>query len=86
MREDSACEQTVLARSSLGRVARCSCGHIHVGVGPVTLRLERPALRALAELIAEAEAALSAHEEERAPAFGDGAFPWFTRRTGSGSA
>jgi hypothetical protein len=35
-------------------VTRCSCGHIHLAVGPVTLRLEEDVLRALGHTVLEA--------------------------------
>ena len=41
------CERTVLARGPCTELARCSCGHVHLTVGPVTLRLDDTVLAAL---------------------------------------
>ncbi|WP_375745146.1 hypothetical protein NR800_10390 [Corallococcus interemptor] len=48
------CCRAVLARGPCAEVTRCSCGHIHLAVGPVTLRLEEDVLRALGHTLVEA--------------------------------
>jgi hypothetical protein len=48
------CCRAVLARGPCAEVTRCSCGHIHLAVGPVTLRLEEDVLRALGHTLLEA--------------------------------
>ncbi|WP_375759580.1 hypothetical protein [Corallococcus exercitus] len=48
------CCREVLARGPCAEVTRCSCGHIHLAVGPVTLRLEEDVLRALGHTLVEA--------------------------------
>ncbi|NOK21293.1 hypothetical protein HMI50_30170 [Corallococcus carmarthensis] len=53
-------------------MTRCSCGHIHLAVGPVTLRLEEDVLRALGHTLVEAiqqlEVPHEAEASEPAPA------------------
>lgn len=61
------CCRAVLARGPCAEVTRCSCGHIHLAVGPVTLRLEEDVLRALGHTLVEAIHQLElppAHEAE----------------------
>lgn len=48
------CCRTVLARGPCAEVTRCSCGHIHLAMGPVTLRVEEDVLRAIGLTVAEA--------------------------------
>ena len=75
------CCRAVLARGPCAEVTRCSCGHIHLAVGPVTLRLEEDVLRALGHTLVEAIHQLEmphapAHEaeaQEPAPAATHGA-------------
>lgn len=50
-----ACTRSTLAASPVGFVELCSCGSIHLGIGPLTLRIEPPAFRALAALLAAAD-------------------------------
>ncbi|MDY7225242.1 hypothetical protein [Hyalangium rubrum] len=40
------CQRTVLASSPSSEVTRCSCGHIHLSVGPVTIRMDEDMLHA----------------------------------------
>lgn len=56
------CCRAVLARGPCAEVTRCSCGHIHLAVGPVTLRLEEDVLRALGHTLLEA-----IHQLEESP-------------------
>ncbi|RKI62191.1 hypothetical protein D7X55_22345 [Corallococcus sp. AB049A] len=66
------CCRSVLARGPCAEVTRCSCGHIHLAVGPVTLRLEEDVLRALGHTLVEAihqlELPHDAESQEQAPA------------------
>ncbi len=48
------CGKKVLARGPCAEVTRCSCGHIHLAMGPVTIRVEEEVLRAIAMTLAEA--------------------------------
>ncbi len=48
------CGKTVLARGPCAEVTRCSCGHIHLAMGPVTIRVEEEVLRAIGMTVAEA--------------------------------
>lgn len=38
------CEKQVLAKTNVCIVERCSCGSVHVTIGPVTLRLDEQTL------------------------------------------
>lgn len=38
------CQRTILASNPGSEVARCSCGHIHVSLGPVTIRMDEDTL------------------------------------------
>ncbi|MCY1036990.1 hypothetical protein OV207_36475 [Corallococcus sp. BB11-1] len=65
------CCRAVLAQGPCAEVTRCSCGHIHLAVGPVTLRLEEDVLRALGHTVLEAiqrleEGSHPAHREAEA--------------------
>ncbi|MGE6759765.1 hypothetical protein ACQKGO_17245 [Corallococcus interemptor] len=62
------CCRAVLARGPCAEVTRCSCGHIHLAVGPVTLRLEEDVLRALGHTLVEAIHQLESPHEEPDPA------------------
>lgn len=59
------CGKTVLARGPCAEVTRCSCGHIHLAMGPVTIRVEEDVLRAIGLTVAEALQQLG--EREGAP-------------------
>lgn len=48
------CCKTVLARGPCAEVTQCSCGHIHLAMGPVTIRVEEEVLRAIGMTLAEA--------------------------------
>ncbi|MCP3103288.1 hypothetical protein LZ198_30845 [Myxococcus sp. K15C18031901] len=48
------CGKTVLARGPCAEVTRCTCGHIHLAMGPVTIRVEEEVLRAIGMTLAEA--------------------------------
>lgn len=54
----SSCRQTLLARGATAQLTRCSCGHLHLALGPVTLRLEEGALRDVLGTVGEGLAAL----------------------------
>ncbi|QSQ28631.1 hypothetical protein JY651_02955 [Pyxidicoccus parkwayensis] len=51
---EQGCGKTVLARGPCAEVTRCSCGHIHLAMGPVTIRVEEEVLRAIGMTLAEA--------------------------------
>ncbi len=54
------CHRTLLARSPGAEVARCTCGHIHVSVGPVTIRMDEDTLHAAWHTLGEALRSLTA--------------------------
>ncbi len=54
------CGKTVLARGPCAEVTRCTCGHIHLALGPVTIRVEEEVLRAIGLTVTEALQQLSA--------------------------
>ncbi|ATB31694.1 hypothetical protein [Melittangium boletus] len=61
------CCRTILARGPSAEVARCSCGHIHLSIGPVTIRLDEDSLHAAWHTVGDALRALS-EGARRAPA------------------
>ena len=58
------CCRTLLARGPSAEVTRCTCGHLHLSVGPVTIRMDEDTLHAAWHTVGEALRALShaAHE------------------------
>lgn len=56
------CGKTVLARGPCAEVTRCTCGHLHLAMGPVTLRLEEDVLRAIGVTLVEAIQRLGASD------------------------
>ncbi|WP_338864288.1 hypothetical protein [Myxococcus stipitatus] len=48
------CGKKVLARGPCAEVTRCTCGHIHLAMGPVTIRVEEEVLRAIGVTLTEA--------------------------------
>ncbi len=66
------CGKTVLARGPCAEVTRCTCGHLHLAMGPVTIRMEEEVLRATCLTLLEALQALDPSEpdtdEEAGPA------------------
>lgn len=48
------CRSTVLASGPCAEVTRCSCGHVHLSLGPLTIRLEDSVLRAVSITLDEA--------------------------------
>ena len=63
----SPCRRTVLARGPSAEVARCTCGHIHLSLGPVTIRLDEDTLHATWHTVGDALRTLSGGVEEVAP-------------------
>ncbi|PTL79289.1 hypothetical protein [Vitiosangium sp. GDMCC 1.1324] len=53
------CCRTLLARTPSAEVARCTCGHIHVSLGPVTIRMDEGTLHATWHTLGDALRALS---------------------------
>lgn len=72
MSDAGACHRQVLSQGPLGNVAICSCGHVHVTVQAVTLRLDQESFAHLARLVAGAQHALAPpveeHPQEEVPA------------------
>lgn len=48
------CCRTLLARGPSAEVTRCSCGHIHLSVGPVTIRMDEDTLHATWHTVGDA--------------------------------
>jgi hypothetical protein len=48
------CDRVVLACSDLCRIDHCSCGHLHLSIGPVTLRVDANVLAHLCATLGEA--------------------------------
>lgn len=57
------CCRTILARSPSAEVARCSCGHLHLSLGPVTIRMDEGTLHAAWHTLGDALRALSSAPE-----------------------
>jgi hypothetical protein len=54
------CCRTLLARGPCAEVTRCSCGHIHLSIGPVTLRVDEDTLHAAWHTMGDALRTLAA--------------------------
>lgn len=54
MRADIPCCRRTLAQSQSSRVDLCSCGHVHLSIGPVTLRLEPVVLQSISTVLDQA--------------------------------
>lgn len=54
MRADIPCCRRILAQSQSSRVDLCSCGHVHLSIGPVTLRLEPMVLQSISTVLDQA--------------------------------
>ncbi len=52
------CSRDILAESSIGSIERCSCGCVHLTLGPLSLRLDEAAIVGLAAMITRAVATL----------------------------
>jgi hypothetical protein len=52
------CQSRRLAARGPIRIDLCSCGQVHVSIGPTTMRLAPPVLRALSEALHTAVARL----------------------------
>lgn len=48
------CDRETLAQSCVGFVELCSCGSVHLGIGPMTLRIEPATFERFADVIVEA--------------------------------
>ncbi len=57
------CCRTLLARSPSAEVARCTCGHIHLSLGPVTIRMDEGTLHAAWHTLGDALKALTSAPE-----------------------
>lgn len=60
----SPCCRTLLARSPCAEVTRCSCGHVHLSLGPVTIRLDEDTLHAAWHTLGDALRALAEARHE----------------------
>ena len=58
------CCRTILAHSPSAEVARCSCGHVHLSLGPVTIRMDEGTLHATWHTLGDALRALSSAPED----------------------
>lgn len=47
MSQESQCQQELLSQDRCYQVTRCSCGAVHVTIGPITMRLEPEAYHSL---------------------------------------
>ncbi len=63
------CHRIVISSGECAEVARCECGHLHVSLGPLTVRLEEHVLRSLFETLKQTVAVLD-RTRERAGCFG----------------
>lgn len=59
---DTHCRRKRLAESSVAMVEQCTCGKLHLHVGPVTLHFERDAFAALVHTL---ETAVNTCQSER---------------------
>lgn len=64
----SPCRRTVLASGPSAEVARCTCGHLHLSVGPVTLRMDEDTLHAAWHTMGDALRSLTEPLETAEPA------------------
>lgn len=44
-------ERTILAKADIGRLELCSCGTVHLSIGPITMRLPAAAIPRLRDLL-----------------------------------
>ncbi len=71
----AACCQTLLSQGPCSQLSRCSCGHLHLALGPVTVRLEEPVLLELWEVLREGLGALGYAAAKPLPKGDEGAGP-----------
>ncbi|WP_257454396.1 hypothetical protein [Archangium lipolyticum] len=60
------CCRTLLAHGPSAEVARCTCGHIHLSLGPMTIRMDEDTLHAVWHTMGDALRALSRAPERTA--------------------
>jgi hypothetical protein len=58
----------LLAQSPCAEAKQCGCGHVHLTVGPLTLRLDGVYFRALCLTLMDALEELQRRDSEGAPA------------------
>ncbi len=63
----SPCQRMLLAQTPGAEVTRCSCGHIHVSLGPVTIRMDAETLHAAWHTMGEALRSLSHSSMRESP-------------------
>lgn len=61
--DDAGCRREIVARNATCKVERCSCGMLHVTIGPLTLRFDPGALEEVHRALFDALARLSARDE-----------------------
>lgn len=64
MKTESCCQRVSLAQTPCCELSLCICGHFHLAVGPVTMRLEEPVLQALWHMLHEAMPRLARLREQ----------------------
>ncbi|MGQ0507372.1 MAG: hypothetical protein ACT4TC_18860 [Myxococcaceae bacterium] len=52
------CRRVVISSNDCAEVSRCDCGHLHVSVGPLTLRLEDSVMDSLLSALMRAREVL----------------------------
>jgi len=63
--DDTAAAPRLLSHGSVGHVALCGCGHLHLSLKYLTLRFEPEAFRELTALLAFAQRSLDAPTRQR---------------------
>ena len=64
MNQDQSCKQETLSQHNCFQISRCSCGALHLSIGPMTIRLAPESMRDLSAVVLAARARL--HEENLA--------------------
>ena len=59
--------EQVLARSPCAEARQCGCGHVHLTIGPLTLRLDSASFRALCLTLMDALEEMQRREGEAVP-------------------
>lgn len=58
MNPEQSCKQEVLSQNNCFQINRCSCGAIHLSIGPMTIRLAPESLPELSAVLLAARAKL----------------------------
>mgnify|MGYP001265314165 CR=1 FL=1 len=67
MSESASCKRGVLARAAGYRIEYCTCGHIHVSVGPITMHMEPSACESFTQVLNEAMETFAENEAKGTP-------------------